>query len=123
MRAIVPVRLSNGRVRDGWYGSDGSDGMNGAFYVTAPTGASLKIIASDANDPESCGWEHVSVSLHNRCPNWPEMCWVKNLFWEPHETVIQFHVPEADHISIHDYCLHLWRDTRNGHALPPPSLV
>ena len=22
-------------------------------------------------------WEHVSVSMQNRCPNWPEMCHIK----------------------------------------------
>ena len=26
------------------------------------------------------GWEHVSVSLQNRCPTWDEMCRIKDIF-------------------------------------------
>lgn len=51
------------------------------------------------------------------------MCFVKGLFWSEEETVVQFHPPESTYISNHPYCLHLWRDTRNDHQLPPPVLV
>lgn len=123
MRSTVPVKLSNGRVRNGRMASDDSYGLTGAFVCIGPTGASLRIIASDASEPESLGWEHVSVSLHNRCPNWIEMCWVKEMFWEAEETVVQFHPPESQYISNHNYCLHLWRDTNDGHKLPPSIFV
>jgi hypothetical protein len=123
VRKIVPVKLSNGRVRKGRYASDDTFGVTGAFHITGPNGAVLTILASDAEHPESDGWEHVSVSLPNRCPNWPEMSLVKVLFWEPEETVVQFHPPESTYISNHPYVLHLWRDVRDGHRLPPPILV
>lgn len=55
------------------------------------------------------GWDHVSVSLQNRCPTWPEMDAVKKLFFKDTETVMQLHVPSSDHINIHPFCLHLWR--------------
>ena len=92
MRKIIPDRLSKARVRTGGYGSDDTFGMNGAFRLIGPNGAFrligpngalLVIMASDGEAPAADGWEHVSVSLANRCPNWPEMCARKSLFWEP----------------------------------------
>ena len=70
-------------------------------------------------------WEHVSVSLNsekNRTPTWQEMQWVKELFWEDFETVLEFHVPKDKYINITDSCLHLWRPI--GVDLPmPPSVT
>lgn len=86
-------------------------------------GPILRIIASDAEYDVSKGWEHVSVSLPNRCPNWPEMCFVKDLFWTEDETVIQFHPPKADYVNNHAFCLHMWRDTKFNIRLPPSILV
>lgn len=71
----------------------------------------------------TAGWEHVSVSLPKRCPTWDEMCFVKALFWEPEETVVQFHPAEAEYKNLATTCLHLWKDTRVGHALPPIGCV
>jgi hypothetical protein len=123
MRAVLHPKLSAGRIREGRYGSDDSYGPYGAFEVTGPNGAPLRIMASGADEPETDGFEHVSVSLPNRCPNWPEMCFVKSLFWEPEETVVQFHPPESTYISNHPYVLHMWRDTRDGHRMPPAIMV
>ena len=125
MRSVLHAKLVAGRLRTGRFWSDDSHGPNGFFMIVGPTGATLRIVASDATEePESSrGWEHVSVSLPNRCPNWPEMAFVKSLFWDPEETVVQMHPPESTYISNHPYCLHLWRDTVNGHALPPAILV
>lgn len=124
MRTVLHPRLSNGRVRDGSYTSDDSWGPTGAFQLQGPCGASLRVIASNADFPEvSEGWEHVSVSLTNRCPNWLEMSFIKDLFWSEDETVIQFHPPKSEYVNNHAYCLHLWRDTVNDHRLPPSILV
>lgn len=64
----------------------------------------LKVIAS-----EDMGWEHVSVSLPNRCPNWEEMCHIKNLFFGEEDLCIQFHPRKKDYVNLHDYCLHIWK--------------
>lgn len=77
----------------------------------------LVIVAVDGSDT---GWEHVSVSLRGRCPNWIEMCDVKDLFWLPEETVMQLHPPQSRYVNNHPYCLHLWRPV--GAALPLPPL-
>ena len=123
MRTIIHPKLTAGRVRDGQYASDDSFGNTGAFQVIGPNGSNLRIVATDTETPEAEGWEHVSVSLQGRCPNWPEMAFVKSLFWLPTETVVEFHPPESEYISNHPYCLHLWRDTKRGHALPPSIFV
>ena len=96
----------------------------GAFInVIGPTGAELTIIASDAGEPEAEGWEHVSVSIAHRTPNWREMDWVKDCFWEPGECVVQFHPPRKDWINIHPNCLHMWRYVKAEFPTPPSILV
>jgi hypothetical protein len=119
VKAVVPRMLEEGRVRTGHFATTAADRFNGAFFVFGPCGADLKIIASS----EGMGWEHVSVSLKNRCPNWPEMCFVKDLFWEDEEAVMQIHPPKSDYINCHPYCLHLWRPLAETIPLPPSVLV
>jgi hypothetical protein len=62
------------RIRDGELGSTDEAGNNGAFLIPFES-FRLFVIASNG-----MGWEHVSVSLPNRCPNWREMCFIKNLW-------------------------------------------
>lgn len=78
----------------------------------------LRIIASWGDD-----WDHVSVSLPDRCPTWEEMDKVKRAFFDRDELVMQIHPAEADHISMHPYCLHLWRPHRCSIPLPPKIMV
>ena len=106
------------RLRHGRLASAPSDGNNGAFFVPArPGGVRLKVIASDGG-----GWEHVSVSLPDRCPTWAEMSRVKSMFWDDEDCVVQFHPPKSEHVNNHPFCLHLWRPT--DHDIPtPPSLM
>lgn len=91
----------------------------GLFFV--PVGSmKLKVIACDG---EETGWDHVSLSLPNRCPNWSEMCTVKDLFFDAEETVIQLHPPLSSYVNVHPYCLHLWRPVFTEIPLPLRSLV
>ena len=100
-------------------------GAYGAFFVQGPCGEELKIVASgaDPDDRDSAGWEHVSVSTRRRPPNWQEMCFVKDLFWDEEECVIQFHPPKSCYVNNHQFCLHLWRPTDDHVRLPPSILV
>jgi len=68
-------------------------------------------------------WDHVSMSLEDRCPTWEEMCWVKDLFWNAKETVIQYHPSKNRYVNNHPYCLHLWKPQRHTIPLPPVSFV
>jgi hypothetical protein len=125
MRKVLPEKLEAGRIQTGNAASNASWGAYGAFHVQGPCGEPLRIVASgaDADDKMSEGWEHVSVSTRRRCPNWVEMCFVKNLFWSADECVVQFHPPESEYVNNHPYCLHLWKSNRFDFPLPPSILV
>jgi len=76
----------------------------------------FKVIASDGD-----GWEHVSVSTKVRTPTWEEMCFIKDLFWDDEDWVIQFHPASDNHINLHPHCLHLWRkENTNDYTQKPP---
>lgn len=55
------------------------------------------------------GWEHVSVCPENRCPDWDEMCRIKDMFWNDDEVVMQLHPAKNNYVNIMPNCLHLWR--------------
>lgn len=80
-------------------------------------------VSAEPSLPREEQWDHVSVSLSGRCPNWQEMCFVKDLFWEPHETVMQLHPPSHLHVNYHPHCLHLWAPRNLFIPLPPRWMV
>lgn len=55
------------------------------------------------------GWDHVSISTRTRCPDYAEMCLAKDLFFRDDECVMQLAVPAAEHVNMHEHCLHWWR--------------
>ena len=73
--------------------------------------AKLAVLASIDTDDNGIKWEHVSVSLKHRTPTWQELKFIKMLFWEPEDEVIQFFPPQSEYINFHKNCLHLWRPT------------
>ena len=82
----------------------GPRGSNNGHFLGQCDGAQLGMIASDG-----AGWDHVSVSCKRRCPTWDEMCWVKRLWFDDRETVIQYHPSSENYVNHHPFCLHLWR--------------
>lgn len=101
----------------GIWGTKNGDNW-GLFFIPSIKGAPLKVICA----PSEAEWQHVSVSLPDRCPTWTEMCKVKNLFWDANETVVQFFPREDEYINNHRFCLHMWKH-KDGHNLPPSILV
>ncbi len=93
----------------------------GAFFIPSPTDSKRKLMVVCAHMGVD-EWEHVSVSLPNRCPNWAEMSYIKELFWGEDETVVQFHPKKSEYVNNMPTCLHLWKH-RDGHQLPPTFLV
>ncbi len=86
------------------YGVCGGAGW-GVFLIPSPIDkAPMRVIAST-----DAAWEHVSVSRAKRCPNWPEMCFIKEQFFSDNEAVMQLHPPRSDYVHHHPFCLHLWR--------------
>jgi len=67
------ITLESYRVRQGEFASRTGEDF-GAFFIPGPCGRDLKVLASSGG--EGVEWEHVSVSLTNRCPNWQEMCFI-----------------------------------------------
>ena len=115
------------RVRKGERATDDSYGTCGMFYIPASLrrAYALIVICSDGEGWEENGypppaWEHVSVSTAVRCPTWEEMCFIKSLFWDPEDVVIQFHPRASEYVNNHPHCLHLWRPI--GVAIPTPPL-
>jgi hypothetical protein len=115
-------KLEQFRCRRGPFASDTGDDF-GAFFIPGPCGRDLKVIASSGDASEGVDWEHVSVSLDGRCPNWPEMCFIKDLFWDEEETVMQLHPPRSQWINNHPYCLHLWMPKSEKIPMPPAIAV
>lgn len=97
-----------------------ADGPNGFFFIPGPERATLRVQASNGG-----GWEHVSVSVYRkeRTPTWAEMCFVKDLFWDKDEVVIQYHPREADYVKCHKYVLHMWRPIGQTVPTPPTWMV
>lgn len=110
------------RLTSGPYASAEGDDF-GYFYI--PRGkAQLGVMASSGD--ESIPWEHVSIKTRDfkgeRTPTWEEMCWVKSLFWDAEECVVQYHPPESEYVNNHACVLHLWKPL--GIEMPrPPSIA
>lgn len=69
------------------------------------------------------GWDHVSVSLKDRCPTWEEMHRIKKIFFRDDEVVIQIFPKEENYLSHHPYCLHLWKCQGGKQPTPPKDMV
>jgi hypothetical protein len=50
------------------------------------------------------------------------MCFVKSLFWEPEDVVVQYHPAESKYVNNHNFCLHLWR-WKGEMPSPPMDLI
>lgn len=119
------------RVTDGPMGSAPQAGQYGAFMLPSPEpGWLLAIVADDGTDadvPESIGWEHVSVNAirgkKSRVPTWREMSYVKDLFWDDEDVVVQFHPRRSEYVNQHPNVLHLWRSATQPFPTPHRSLV
>lgn len=122
MRKKFQAKLEAYRVTHGALASPPGYGPNGMFEIPGPDRrAILRVVASEGV-PEVQGYdfEHVSVSLPVRCPTWEEMDFIKRLFWDDQECVMQLHVPRSRHVNEHQYCLHLWRPLNA--EIPMPAI-
>jgi len=112
------------------FATTASYGMNGGFLVPHYKISDYLFFCMVSDGK---GWDHVSVSLlkatarrHKydqveRCPTWGDMCFIKDIFFNEDETVIQYHPAQSDYVNVLDYCLHLWRP--QGVEVPQPPLI
>lgn len=102
------IRVTGGAVGD----------QHGGCFRVPFNNVELRIMASNGG-----GWDHLSVSLADRCPTWDEMEHIRKLFAKPDEVWMQLHLPEKDHVNFHPYCLHLWRPQHRQIHTPPSFMV
>lgn len=126
MRPLPWTEIEQYRVQ--LVGYETSRGDNHGLFVIPCRGMKLRVMASAGESGRLAygteyAWDHVSVSLPNRCPNWLEMSYVKSLFWSDEETVMELHVPATDHLNLAPTCLHLWRPLNVKIPLPPNDMV
>lgn len=94
----------------------------GWFVIPSPISPSrfLRVMVAPIDETE---WQHVSVSCIEkrkpRTPVWSEMCFIKDMFWEPEEVVFQLHPKKSEYVNHAENCLHLWRYTKS--ELPTPE--
>jgi hypothetical protein len=105
------------RVKSGQLASTAEIGNNGCFLVPFES-YTFTVIVSDGMD-----FDHVSVSLNNRTPNWKEMCFIKELFFGKDDCVVQYHPSEGEYVNNHEHCLHLWKSQKVDMPVPPSILV
>jgi len=83
---------------------------------------SMQCIASDGGR-----WEHVSVSIMSDqgpiMPDWEAMCYVKDLFWDETDVVMQLHPAKKNYVNNHNFVLHLWRPMDTEIPTPPIEFV
>jgi hypothetical protein len=117
-------------------GGDPKWGVTGRFSFLHPeTGRRLNVIATDGEydptgpfpkDDPIHRWEHVSVSLDRAlsmamCPTWAEMCFIKAIFWDEEEMVVQYHPARSEYVNNHPGVLHLYR--YKGEMPKPPKVT
>ena len=114
MALLIPGSWEPYRVPHPTYGDVG-DARNGCFRWPKIR----KIVMVSVGE----GWEHASVSFRDRCPTWAEMEAVKRALWAPDDCCMQLHVPVSQHLSVHNFCLHVWRPLRSVIPRPPDGFV
>ena len=92
-------------------------GFNGMFRFMC-SGKRVRCLASDG-----MGWQHVSVSIEmeTKPPTWDMMCKIKDVFWDSHEWVVQFHPAKSEYVNHHPGCLHMWRPL--DATMPTPDSI
>lgn len=117
-------------------GSNSSYGNNGFFVIPHPK---IALYYYQCQISDGMDWEHVSVSLIKdiaparqrrkkfsmveRCPTWEEMCYIKSVFFNEEESVMQLHPPKSQWVNNHPYCLHLWKPSLIEIPLPLQIMV
>ena len=112
--------VESGRCGTGLYRSERNEpfGMFEFCFCVGKIGPRLRVIISDG-----LGWDHVSVSLEDRCPTWAEMNLIKDMFFDPECCVVQFHPPQSVYVNNHVNVLHLWHKQGSTTELPPRECV
>lgn len=73
-----------------------------------PKNSRLMVIMTGMVERDGKRWLHVSFSRPNRTPSYADLVLVKERFIGADLQAITVHPRAAEHVSLHNYCLHLW---------------
>ena len=90
------------------YDRDPSKG--GAFKVQTKRRSFLALASVD-DDGHGGKLEHISISHRNEkvYPTWDELCEIKDMFFLPEETCVQFFPKKSEYVNLRKNCFHIWR--------------
>lgn len=89
-------------------------GPDGWVYQRRDRTASIIVSCSEHDGVE---WLHASIARPDRTPDYDDL----RLLWEAvfgDGWAYQVFAPTAEHVNIHEHCLHLWGRADGGPALP-----
>lgn len=93
-------------------------GDDGGIFKWRHNGKNFTIVASFGG-----GWDHVSVDASGLIPSWEDMAAIKDMFFEPEETVIEYHPAKSQYVNLAQDTLHLWRPQDEQIPVPPIWMV
>ena len=103
------------------------EGLRGPFFRPEYAASnwffdSMHILATVERKDDEREWYHVSVRIQGedepRLPTYGEMAQIRDLMFKESATVVQVFPPRSEHVSDHDYVLHLWSRMGKGRILP-----
>lgn len=110
--------LEKFRVVNGPMASTPEAGNNGMFLIPHQKYAKdrFQVTCSDG-----MGWEVVSFTYYkkNKTPTWDDSCYIKDLFWEEEEAVMQLHRPASLRVSERKFVIALMRPIEVEIPQPP----
>lgn len=96
---------------------EGTDGFLGRYYNKNDNKMYTYVFSYGG------GWEHLSVSLPRKTPDWDTMCRMKDIFWSDDEVCVQYHPRRCDYVNMHEHCLHIWKPINENIPTPPKMFV
>ena len=81
-------------------------GLDGFMYRNKSTG--LQVIQSVSIEEDEKLWIHTSFSRRSRIPDYKDIQFVKKSFIGEDNKAIMIFPEKANHVNIHNYCLHLF---------------
>lgn len=89
--------------------------QDGGAYQNKSLG--LWVVSTVLKYDDGKTWQHVSVSRMRRIPSYEDVALAKRIFIGAEKKAIQVFPPQAQHVNIHPYVLHLWHCV-DGDTLP-----
>ena len=74
--------------------------------------------SGDADDSDGTTWLHASLALTDRSPTYDELVILHRAVFGRRRWAYQIFAPEAAHVNLHAYALHLWGRVDGKPAMP-----